>query len=170
LHSIVAPNPLRSPAFTSSEYNTVKWKHYNSVEDFYAKFTFDYTSRAKLVKWGLCDESGVPVKKKRGMGGRHVEGEFVSESEKGRSKPKDKDKGKDKSIEKDSSTQNYWDEVAEEPSFWEGSFPGPETTSMKERGRVAKRSFEGCGDNGDNEPVKGADHGEDRRARLRPRR
>jgi hypothetical protein len=135
----VAPNPSRSPAFTSSEYNTVKWKHYNPAEAFYAKFTFDYTSRAKLVKWGLCDESGVPVKKKRGKEERHVEGELVSESEKGRGKPKGKGKGKgkDKSMEGDSGKQDDWDEGAEEPSVWEGSFPGPETRSMRERGRAA---------------------------------
>ncbi|KAF7507150.1 hypothetical protein GJ744_010832 [Endocarpon pusillum] len=43
------------------EYSRIKWTRYNPSEDFYAKFIFDYTSRAKLVKWGLCDEAGIPV-------------------------------------------------------------------------------------------------------------
>ncbi|ERF74744.1 hypothetical protein EPUS_04913 [Endocarpon pusillum Z07020] len=48
----------KPPAYA---YNRIKWTRYNPTEDFYAKFIFDYTSRAKLVKWGLCDEAGVPV-------------------------------------------------------------------------------------------------------------
>ncbi len=64
-HSIIPPNLSTTSAESrpSYEYTRIKWTHYNPAEEFYAKFTFDYTSRAKLVKWGLCDERGVPVEK-----------------------------------------------------------------------------------------------------------
>jgi hypothetical protein len=44
----------------------MSYKPYNSSENFYARFAFEYTSRARLVKWGLCDEMGVPVQRDGG--------------------------------------------------------------------------------------------------------
>jgi hypothetical protein len=44
--------------------------YYNPKEDFYAKFIFDYTSRTKLVKWGLCDELGVALESGKGAAKR----------------------------------------------------------------------------------------------------
>jgi hypothetical protein len=48
------------------KYSRISWAHYNPNQDFYAKFIFDYTSRAKLVKWGLCDELGVALESEKG--------------------------------------------------------------------------------------------------------
>lgn len=53
----------REPILQVYQHSCIKWAHYNPNEDFYAKFKFDYTARAKLVKWGLCDEAGVPAEK-----------------------------------------------------------------------------------------------------------
>ncbi len=65
---LTKPNGSIVPSLPESKspiygYSRIKWTHYNPNEDFYAKFQFDYTSRAKLVKWGLCDEAGVPTGK-----------------------------------------------------------------------------------------------------------
>jgi hypothetical protein len=48
------------------KYSRISWTHYSPNQDFYAKFIFDYTSRAKLVKWGLCDELGVALESEKG--------------------------------------------------------------------------------------------------------
>ena len=45
----------------SIKLNTIPWAYYKSGEDLYARFTFNYMSRAKLVKLGQCTEDGLKI-------------------------------------------------------------------------------------------------------------
>jgi hypothetical protein len=89
----------------------MSYKPYNPSENFYARFAFEYTSRARLVKWGLCDEMGVPVQRKGSA--EHKEGKsgmFVMTEE---------EDGKGKEVEKG------------RRKVGEGEDPGQEDTTMK---------------------------------------
>jgi hypothetical protein len=115
-----------------------------------------------LVKWGLCDESGVPVRKGGSKGRSELQ---VDEGDA---------KGKWKGKEKEMQTSD----ISGDGEVLGEILPATDDTSMglkrKGKGRVRawKRRLESEGGGGDgaNMPSKGGSQGEDRRLRLRPRK
>jgi hypothetical protein len=114
-----------------------------------------------LVKWGLCDERGLPVRKGGSKGRSELQ---VEEDAKG----KWKEKGK----------EMHRSDISGDREVLGDGVPAMEDTSMgfkrKGKGRVRawKRRLESEGGdgNGANMPRNGEVHGEDRRLRLRPRK
>jgi hypothetical protein len=115
-----------------------------------------------LVKWGLCDERGIPVRK-RGSKGRselHVE----------EGDAKGKWKGKGKEMQRS--------DISGDREVLGDGLPATEDTSMrfKRKGKGTVRAWkrrlesEGGDDDGANVLSKGEGQGEDRRLRLRPRK